>query len=64
MQAQYVKQYGAGNYIPPVPLIDRSFRLMVGAGVAMILLSLYGLYLSWRRKQFEFRIIYLYILLV
>ncbi len=33
LQAQYVKQYGPGDYVPPVWVTYWSFRLMVGAGV-------------------------------
>lgn len=36
LQAQYEKQYGPGNYIPPVRTTFWSFRIMVGAGVLMI----------------------------
>lgn len=50
LQASYVRQYGAGNYVPPVPIIYWSFRLMVGAGTLMILLALYGLYLMARKR--------------
>ena len=50
LQAQYAQQYGPGNYVPPVGFIYWSFRVMVGAGVLMLLLSLYGLFLSMRRK--------------
>lgn len=50
LQAEYEKQYGAGDYVPPVPVIYWSFRLMVGAGVLMILLALYGLFLLMRRR--------------
>lgn len=50
LQAQYEKQYGPGNYIPPVRTTFWSFRIMVGAGVLMIGLSLYGFYLSIRKK--------------
>lgn len=50
LQAQYEKQYGPGDYIPPVRTTFWSFRIMVGAGVLMILLSLYGFYLSIRNK--------------
>ncbi len=48
LQAQDVKQYGPGDYVPLVPVIYWSFRLMVGAGVLMALLALYGLYLAMR----------------
>ncbi len=52
LQAQYVKEYGPGNYVPPVGITYWSFRLMVGAGVLMILLSLLALFLMMR-KRFE-----------
>src|SRR5579859_3604476 len=48
LQAQDVRQYGPGDYIPPVPIIYWSFRLMVGAGILMALLAIYGLYLAMR----------------
>jgi cytochrome d ubiquinol oxidase subunit I len=48
---KYDKQVGKGtNYIPPVKTTYWSFRLMVGFGVAMILLSLIGLVLSKKGK--------------
>jgi cytochrome bd ubiquinol oxidase subunit I len=50
LQASYVRQYGAGNYVPAVPIIYWSFRLMVGAGTLMILLALYGLFLMARKR--------------
>lgn len=52
LQAQYVKQYGPGNYVPPIPLIYWTFRLMIGSGLLMILLAVIGLFLLWR-KLFE-----------
>jgi cytochrome bd ubiquinol oxidase subunit I len=64
LQAQYVKEYGPGSYVPPVGLIYWSFRLMVGAGVLMILLTLYGFYLAWRRKNVEVQRRYLIGLLI
>lgn len=46
LQAQYEQQYGPGNYVPPaIWLTYWSFRAMVGAGVAMFLLGLFGLLL-------------------
>lgn len=50
LQAEYAKQYGAGNYVPPVPVMYWTFRLMVGAGVLMILLAFFGLFLLMRRR--------------
>jgi cytochrome d ubiquinol oxidase subunit I len=50
LQAQYEAQYGPGNYIPPVRTTFWSFRIMVGAGMLMILLSLIGAIGVWRKK--------------
>ncbi len=48
LQSQAEEEYGAGDYIPPVILNYWSFRAMVGAGFAMILLSLLSLFWSFR----------------
>jgi cytochrome bd ubiquinol oxidase subunit I len=57
LQAEYAEKYdpivGEGtNYIPPVKTTYWSFRLMVGLGTAMILLSMIGLYL-WKKGRLE-----------
>ena len=53
LQEQYEKQYGPGNYVPPaIWLTYWSFRAMVGAGVAMFLMGLLGLWLI-NRQRFE-----------
>ncbi|MCY8308352.1 cytochrome ubiquinol oxidase subunit I [Bacillus vallismortis] len=52
LQAEYEKIYGKGDYIPPVKTTFWSFRIMVGAGVVMILATLGGLWLN-RRKKLE-----------
>lgn len=57
IQAEYEALYGPGDYIPPVKTTFWSFRVMVGFGFAMILLSFLGLiYSKWakieRRKIF------------
>jgi cytochrome bd ubiquinol oxidase subunit I len=44
LQAEAEKAYGPGNYIPPVTSLFWSFRIMVGAGMWMILLAVLGLY--------------------
>lgn len=44
LQAMFEQEYGAGNYIPPVTVCFWSFRVMVGAGTLMILLSLLAIY--------------------
>lgn len=53
IQAQYEKQYGPGNYIPPVTVSFYTFRAMVGSGMLMILLALLALYLYVRGKVTE-----------
>ena len=50
LQAAYTKQYGPGDYAPPVALTYWTFRVMVGAGFLMALLALYTLYLVARNK--------------
>lgn len=51
-QEEYADQYGPdADYVPPaIWLTYWSFRAMVGAGVAMTLLSLYGLWLRRRGR--------------
>jgi cytochrome d ubiquinol oxidase subunit I len=46
LQARYEQLYGPGNYIPPAWVTYWSFRAMVGAGFLMLVLAIYGLYLS------------------
>ncbi len=46
LQAQYEQQYGPGNYVPPAWATYWSFRFMVGAGLLMLALAAYGLFLS------------------
>ncbi|MCI0477873.1 MAG: cytochrome ubiquinol oxidase subunit I [Anaerolineales bacterium] len=50
LQAEYAKQYGAGNYVPPIFLNFWSFRVMVGVGTLLALLALVGLFLMWQKK--------------
>ncbi|MCL4252017.1 MAG: cytochrome ubiquinol oxidase subunit I [Anaerolineae bacterium] len=51
LQAEYVQQYGPGNYIPPaIWLTYWSFRAMVGAGGLMFVLGLLGLYYISRNR--------------
>jgi cytochrome d ubiquinol oxidase subunit I len=50
LQAAYVQKYGPGDYVPPVPVIYWSFRVMVGIGVLMILLALLALFMVIRRR--------------
>ncbi|MCB9451131.1 MAG: cytochrome ubiquinol oxidase subunit I [Anaerolineaceae bacterium] len=51
LQAEYVKTYGPGDYVPPaIWLTYWSFRAMVGAGAVMFLLSLVGSYLFINKR--------------
>jgi cytochrome d ubiquinol oxidase subunit I len=45
LQADYEQLYGPGNYIPPVAIVYWSFRAMIGVGVLLLGLGLYGLFL-------------------
>lgn len=55
LQAQYQAKYGPGDYVPPVAVTYWSFRIMVGAGVVMILLALLALFLVLRKRLEETR---------
>jgi cytochrome d ubiquinol oxidase subunit I len=52
LQADYQNKnkYGPGDYIPPVTVTYWSFRIMVGAGTVMILLSLVALFFLLRKE--------------
>ncbi len=57
LQKEYSQKYDAKvgkdtNYIPPVKTTYWSFRLMIGFGVAMILLSIIGL-IFWKKGKLE-----------
>lgn len=57
-QEQYADQYGEdADYVPPVAISYWSFRIMVGAGFAMLAVTIYGLFLMFegsfeRRKRY------------
>ena len=48
LQKQYEQQYGPGDYVPPPVVLYWSFRIMVGAGLIMILISLFALFVDLR----------------
>lgn len=52
LQKELNATYGEDNYVPPVGLMYWSFRIMVFAGSAMLLLAPYGLFLL-RKKEFS-----------
>ncbi len=46
VQAEYEELYGPGDYRPSIPVTYWMFRIMMGAGFIMILVSLVGLWLT------------------
>lgn len=50
LQKEYEGKYGPGNYIPPVTVSFWSFRIMVFAGSAMVLLVFLALLIIWKDK--------------
>ena len=50
IQTADVAKYGPGSYVPMIWLTYWSFRVMVAAGVLMILLGAWGVLLAWRKK--------------
>ncbi|NOX89847.1 MAG: cytochrome ubiquinol oxidase subunit I [Calditrichaeota bacterium] len=54
LQEEYEQKYGPGDYVPPVAVSYWSFRIMVGAGVLMLILSVYLLTYVIKDK-FEFK---------
>lgn len=50
IQRDYVRRYGPGDYVPIVAVTYWTWRAMIGAGTAMLLIALAGLFLSRRRR--------------
>jgi cytochrome d ubiquinol oxidase subunit I len=50
IQRQYERQYGGGNYIPPVRTTYWSMRIMAYLGTLVFLVMAVGAYLYWRRR--------------
>jgi len=44
LEEEFVAKYGSGDYVPPVALNFWAFRIMVGAGLLMILLALLAVF--------------------
>ncbi len=44
LQAEYEQRFGPGEYVPPVAISYWTFRIMIGAGFAMLLLLFYTFY--------------------
>ncbi|AFM41315.1 cytochrome bd-type quinol oxidase, subunit 1 [Desulfosporosinus acidiphilus SJ4] len=62
LQAADIKQYGPGNYIPPVTSLFWSFRIMLAAGLWLVLMVLLGLYF-YKTKRLEQKTWFLKLLL-
>lgn len=58
LQAQSVAQYGPGDYVPNVPVLYWSFRLMMGLGMAGVGIGVAGLWLTRRGRLPEQRWMY------
>jgi cytochrome d ubiquinol oxidase subunit I len=50
LQAEYEVRYGPGDYVPPVKWTYWTFRAMVGAGMAMLLLAAWAMWAVLRDK--------------
>jgi cytochrome d ubiquinol oxidase subunit I len=50
LQKKYEAEYGPGDYVPPVAISYWTFRIMVGAGFAMLFIALYALYLIYKNR--------------
>jgi cytochrome d ubiquinol oxidase subunit I len=50
IQREYEQRYGPGDYRPYVPVTYWSFRLMIGLGMASVLLGVVGLWLTRRGR--------------
>ncbi|VBB05017.1 cytochrome ubiquinol oxidase subunit 1 [Lucifera butyrica] len=55
LESEYTAKYGPGNYVPPVTPVFWSFRLMVLAGMWMVVLCALSAYLLARKKLEQHR---------
>ncbi|MEJ2868708.1 cytochrome ubiquinol oxidase subunit I [Actinomycetospora sp. OC33-EN08] len=53
LQAQYVAQFGPGDYTPWIPVAYWTFRLMIGLGVLAAAVAAYVLWRTRRGRDFE-----------
>ena len=51
LQQEYESSYGPGDYVPPVMWTYWTFRVMAGAGFAMLALAAYGVFLVLKDKR-------------
>jgi cytochrome bd ubiquinol oxidase subunit I len=50
LQAQYVKEYGPGNYVPSVRLVYWSMRVMAYLATLSFFLAIWGGWVLWRKR--------------
>jgi len=50
LQQQYQAQFGPGSYIPMVPVVYWSFRLMIGFGLLAVLIAIVALWVTRRGR--------------
>jgi cytochrome d ubiquinol oxidase subunit I len=50
IQVEYEEIYGPGDYVPPMAISYWTFRAMVGAGVLMVIIALYSLWMVMRDR--------------
>ncbi|MCB8817906.1 cytochrome ubiquinol oxidase subunit I [Desulfosporosinus shakirovi] len=62
LQNTAVQEYGPGNYVPPVASLFWSFRIMLTAGMWLVLMALLGLYF-YKTKAYEQNTLFLKLLL-
>jgi cytochrome bd ubiquinol oxidase subunit I len=53
LQKEMEREFGPGNYIPPVSLSYWSFRIMAGFAMVLILAALIAIWFLWRKKISE-----------
>ncbi|MEV0613154.1 cytochrome ubiquinol oxidase subunit I [Nonomuraea sp. NPDC050404] len=52
LQRRFEQEFGPGDYRPNQPVVFWSFRVMIGFGMATVGLSVLGLWLTRRRREF------------
>ncbi|MEN8164197.1 MAG: cytochrome ubiquinol oxidase subunit I, partial [Acidobacteriota bacterium] len=53
LQEEYVQTYGPGDYVPPVAVSYWTFRMMAGAGFAMLFLGLWALWAVMKDRAID-----------
>ena len=51
LQEEYSRIYGPGDYSPPIAISYWSFRIMVGSGFLMLIIAMFLIYRTFRKKE-------------